>query len=246
MILYMTSSPTGTYRSNEPKLYKGFNPQNRFVELLKNDWKENSKCLLVAARPDAFETNDQMLLYFKQILDETELSYSEFHLCDDRSERLSENDICSYDFILFGGGHVPTMNEFLHRIGLIPGVRMFDGIAMGISAGSMNCAETVYAQPEMPGETVDPDYNKYLEGLGFTKYQILPHYQAVKDDYIDGKRLMEDVTYADSFGQKFYAIVDGSFLRQDDKMAEIYGEAYLVEDGRIKQVNHENKALLLD
>ena len=68
---------------------------------------------------------------------------------------------------------------------------------MGISAGHMNCAEIVYAQPEMPGEAVDPDYRRFIPGLGLTKYNILPHYQAVKDDYVDGMRLFEDITFRD-------------------------------------------------
>jgi len=30
----------------------------------------------------------------------------------------------------------------------------------------MNCADTVYAQPEEPGEAVDPDYQRFIPGLG--------------------------------------------------------------------------------
>ena len=38
----------------------------------------------------------------------------------------------------------------------------------------MNCAQIVYAQPELEGEAIDPKYERFLEGLNLTKFQILP------------------------------------------------------------------------
>ena len=43
--------------------------------------------------------------------------------------------------LIFPGGHVPTQNAFYHRLRL----RAFSGLVIAWSAGSMNCAETVYA-----------------------------------------------------------------------------------------------------
>ena len=107
---------------------------------------------------------------------------------------------------------------------------------MGISAGSMNCAEVVYAQPEMPGEAVDPSYQKFIQGMGLTDVNVLPHYQAVKNDRVDGRRLMEEITYPDSMGKNFYAIVDGSYVLQTEDRKEIRGEAYRIADGKISRV----------
>ena len=107
---------------------------------------------------------------------------------------------------------------------------------MGISAGTMNCAELVYAQPEMPGEASDPSFRRFIQGLGLTDCNILPHYQAVKDDYVDGLRLMEDITYPDSFGHRFYAIPDGSYFLQTEDRREIRGEAYLISEGSIRKI----------
>ena len=89
---------------------------------------------------------------------------------------------------------------------------------------------------EMPGEAVSGDYRKFIPGLGLTKYNILPHYQAVKDDYVDGKRLFEDITFADSMGRTFYAIVDGSYLLQTEDRAEIRGEAYKISNGIMTRI----------
>lgn len=37
----------------------------------------------------------------------------------------------------------------------------YQGVILGISAGSMNSADVVYAQPEEEGEGIDPEYEKY-------------------------------------------------------------------------------------
>ena len=52
--LFLTSSPTGTYRSEEPLNYTGFNPANGMVEELKRYWKDPARCLLISAFPDEY------------------------------------------------------------------------------------------------------------------------------------------------------------------------------------------------
>ena len=112
---------------------------------------------------------------------------------------------------------------------------------MGISAGTMNCARIVYAQPELPGEAVDPSYEQFIPGLGLTEFNILPHYNAVKNDVIDGMRLFEGITCADSAGHTFYAITDGSYLLQTDDYTEIRGEAYRIRDGEMIQISADRE-----
>ncbi len=58
------------------------------------------------------------------------------------------------DVILLGGGHVPTQNAFMERIGLKERLRKYEGLIIGWSAGSMNCAEIVYAAPKLEGEAI--------------------------------------------------------------------------------------------
>lgn len=241
MKLFLTSSPLGTYRSDEPAKYSGFNPANGMVEELSRCWAENARCLLVSAFPDEVSVNDRMRRDFEGILRDTGLSFSCMDLCDSRNGREMAGALHRYDFVILGGGHVPTENAFFSEIRLADSFKGYNGIVMGISAGSMNCARTVYAQPELPGEALDPGYRRFIPGLGLTKYNILPHYNAVKNDIVDGLRLMEDITYPDSFGHTFYAITDGSYLFQSEDVCEIRGEAYRIKDGRIEQISREGE-----
>ena len=226
MKVFMTSSPMGAYRSAEAPSFRGLDPSNGLVDELKRYWKEDTRCLLISAFPDEYSVNDHMREDFERIFRETGLSLE----CME---------------VILGGGHVPTEKAFFDEIGLRDALKSWDGIVMGISAGSMNCADIVYAQPEMPGEAVDPSYQKFIQGLGLTDVNVLPHYQAVKDDWVDGLRLMEDITYPDSIGRAFYAIVDGSFVLQTEDRKEIRGEAYRIADGQIRKVCEYGEVLKL-
>ena len=164
------------------------------------------------------------------------LTVSSSTMLDGRNERDAASILALSDAIVLGGGHVPTQNEFFARIGLKSLLRGFTGVIMGISAGSMNCKDIVYAQPEMPGESVDPDYQRFIPGLGLSRVQVLPHYQMVKDNILDGKRLYEDITFGDSYGRSFYVLVDGSYVMRKDDTYTLWGEGYRIRDGRMEKI----------
>ena len=73
----------------------------------------------------------------------------------------------------------------------------------------------------------------------------IPHYNQDKDWLLDGLRLYEDITCPDSMGRQFYVLVDGSYLLGRDGREELRGEAYLIEDGSIRQICREGDAVLL-
>jgi peptidase E len=151
----------------------------------------------------------------------------------------------TYDFVILGGGHVPTENAFFKSIGLAEKFKGYKGIVMGISAGTMNCARMVYAQPEMPGEAADPTYERFIPGLGLTEYNIIPHFNAARNDVIDGMRLIEDIAFSDSIGHTFYALTDGSYLLQTEEGAEIRGEAYMIRDRAITQISNNGDRVIV-
>ena len=71
MILFLTSSPTGAYRSTEAPAFKGLDPSNGMVRELKRYWEEDSACLLVSAFPEEYALNERMRGDFERILLET-------------------------------------------------------------------------------------------------------------------------------------------------------------------------------
>ncbi len=231
MIVFLTSSPSGSLDGSH--VVNGLDKTNYFVDNLKKYWKECAKCLIITASPDEYVGNDEMTAFFAKVFREAGLSWSEFLLWDGRDDIMSKEELHTFDVIILSGGHVPTQNRFFHEISLREKIQGFKGIVIGISAGTMNSANVVYAQPEMPGESVDPSYVKFMEGLGLTDIQILPHYQMVKDYVLDGRRLYDDITFGDSYGKQFLVLPDGSYLLSVDGEESVWGEAWVLSDGRM-------------
>lgn len=245
MTYFLTSSPC---LPDSPAL----NPANGFVDELKKALPGPCRALFIASDPDNPESTCR---FFHDMPDSFAAIGIPFTRADvlvrENQDRCAEL-VSNADLIFLCGGHVPTQNRFFRDISLRDYLTNFYGVIVGVSAGSMNAADLVYAQPEEPGESVDPDYQRFLLGLGLTKTMLLPHYQRAKDNWLDGMRLYEDITYADSIGRRFYAMVDGSFLlirdeeeKDDAYVQELRGEAYLIENGVLTQISREGESVKL-
>ena len=236
MILYMTSTPGGINRATgRPELLSN---KNHFVDRLKGDWKPHSRCVLVASEPDDTKFNSAMAKTSLECFNRSGLSMDSIDVLDRREPKTVEI-LDRFDVVILAGGHVPTENAWFHQIRLREHLQHFRGIVIGISAGTMNCAEVVYAQPEEEGEAVNPHYQRFLEGLGLTKTKVIPHYNQTIDAVLDGKRLFQDITFPDSMGESFYCLTDGAYIRKDTKTKKevLYGEAYLISDGEIGMIS---------
>ena len=193
--------------------------------------------LLVASSPDEIEKTRRYAQEIVDVMEKHGLSLSGFDILDRNSARCIKELIDKADMIIAMGGHVPTQNSFFQEIDLKKHLQEFRGIWIGSSAGSMNSATLVYAQPELEGEVIDPAYQRFVPGLGLTDKMILPHYSSWKNEVVDGFRLLEDVTYPDSQGHTFYLMEDGSYVLGDteEKIEEVIGKYYVLRDGVIVQ-----------
>lgn len=194
------------FLTSNPFLFEGdrmeLNPANGFPALLQESVPAAGKYLLICADPDGWERTDHHAAQDVQAFRDAGFAVSDFTVLDGRNQDQAAKLISEADVVILGGGHVPTQNRFFQKIGLKDLLREYSGVVVGISAGSMNSAGQVYAQPELEGEAVDPDYQRFLPGLGLTSCNILPHYEQWKDDTLDGQRVM-DFTARDSRGNSF-------------------------------------------
>ena len=177
--------------------------------------------------------------------EEAGIEFSEFAMLDRRNDEFAQELIWESDMIILAGGHVPTQNAFFHKIGLKEKYASYHGIVIGISAGTMNCASTVYAHPELDGEAVDPDYQRFIPGLGLCEHQILPHFQYIRTLTLDGMRAIDEIAASDSRGRCFLCLNDGAYALQKDGKTTVYGEAYLLKDGVLTQICRDNESTLL-
>lgn len=238
MNLFITSSP---YVDGADRAY--LNRENGFVDRLREVLPENPRALFVASDPDSHGLTCQFGADTVSAFAMAGMPFSAYAVLDGQNADDAAALVAESDFIIFAGGHVPTQNAFLREMGLREILEGFDGTIMGISAGSMNLADTVYVQPEEEGEGIDPDFEHFAPGLGVTDINILPHYQKVKDNILDGLRLFEDITYADSEDNTFFALPDGSYFFQNEEGLYLCGEGYMLRDGELIPISRSGDCI---
>ena len=240
----LMSSLGGSFRVDGKRVPTVLIEKNGLLDKVRSLWPEKASVLMISASPSDEEMNDALLECFRQSLPMSGLNYSSLEMCDDRNKETAAQ-IQSKNVVILTGGHVPTQNAFFRKIGLKKSLKDFPGLVLAWSAGSMNCADLVYASPELPGEAIDPAYQRWIAGLGLTKINIFPHFQSLREEIQDGMRLIEDITFADSMNHEIIAMNDGSYIVIDDTGETLYGEAYSIKNAVIKPICHDGSFLRL-
>lgn len=172
------------------------------------------------------------------------IPYDEYiYVNDDNKEHIAEY-IAKADCINLFGGHLPRANAFINELNLKELLKDYNGIVIGASGGAMNMAGTVYCIPEVEGEHCDPTFNRYLNGLGLTNINVIPHYHLFeKLKFTDGTKMLEDILLLDSKKSPMIALPDRSYIIQQGDNVEIFGEAYLLKSEEITQICENNKSI---
>ena len=215
---------------------------NGFIDRIRGCLPPNPSAVFVASDPKDHAGTCQFAAITTAAFAEAGIAFSGYQVLDGTSVHRAYGMIAHCDFVVLCGGHVPTQLAFFRKIRLRHLLKTFRGTIMGISAGSMNMAGTVYVQPEEPGESV-PEFRRFAPGLALTPVNILPHYQKVKDAILDGKRLFEEITYIDSMGHEFFALPDNSYFYQDEEGLLLCGKGYRLRNGIMEQLTDDEDVL---
>ena len=246
MILILTGSPT---RYGEPS----FTQDNGFLKTVKRELAEAVKrmggedgkrprVLLISAAPDDKGFTESVRKGMSQCIHRSGIRTGKITMLDRHNAADVAGLIGEAHWVILCGGHTPTQNRFIQEIRLGELLKGYPGVVMGCSAGSMNCAREVYAHPELEGEAADPSYRRWLRGAGLTDIQIIPHYGQVRGMVIDGRRLFENIVIPDSDGHRFYTFPDGGYILCRDGRSTLYGTAWEISRGGMRQVSFENKS----
>ncbi len=237
MIAFITSSP---YIDGADRAI--LSNANHFVHRIREALPPFPRVLFVCSSPYDHEGTCRFAAETTAAFYEAGIPFGAYDVLDGANGGRAYSMISRSDFVIFSGGHAPTQNTFFRKIRLRHILNKFDGVVMGISAGSMNLADVVYLQPEEPGES-HPSFRRFAPGLGITGVNICPHFQKVRNMIIDGRRLFEDVTFFDSMGHQFFALPDGSYFYQDDSCLLLCGEGYRIRNGILEQLTQDDDIL---
>lgn len=249
MVIFLTSSFI-EYQKESEYVPKPLNPSNHFVMNLQRYWKPNSRFLIFASNPSDYTMNDHVIIEMQDAFTMAGFYLDGIKCFDNRyienyqsNNKTTSNNACEEalkealewaDVFYLAGGHAPTENAFMKKCNLkklITNPNIFEGIFLGLSAGAVNAAKEVYLIPELPGESMDPAFVRFTDGLGFTNINIVPHIAYEETVILDGQKLIDEIVANDSFGRKIYLIPDGSYFMIHNGITEFFGEGYIMEDG---------------
>ncbi len=249
MVIFLTSSFI-KYQAADSYVPHHLDESNYFGDNLRKYWVPNAHFLIFASDPsdinapehltremqDAFSlcgfSIGEMRYFDYQYIEH----YSKQHHCDAAvaAQEALKDALQWADVFFLSGGHVPTENAFMKEcnlINLINDANIFDGIFIGLSAGSMNAAREVYLAPEQEGESIDPSFVRFAEGLGFTNLNIVPHLEYEQAVILDGRKLIDEIVAEDSINRDIYLINDGSYFMIRNGITEFFGEGKIMRNG---------------
>ena len=236
-------------------------PDNNFIEILKDLLPEEVRALYVCSTPDNRELTEEYWQRICRAFTSAGINIVSAMILDRQSDRFAQQLIDKANWIILAGGHVPTQNAYFQEIGLKEKLQGFEGLLMGISAGSMNMADTVYAEPEYELELGDLTYKRWIKGLGITTANILPHYNLNADQELIGQHIYKDIARKDSMKlpeslsegyRGMFVLPDGSFILGDTKGAEngserpteyLFGEALIIKNGRFEPLTDKGDVI---
>lgn len=233
MIKFLTSSFVD-FQPRDEYVPRPLNDTNGFGDNLRRYWVENANFLVFTSDPENYEMTNHTVREMYDAFTLAGFSIGEIRSFDNRNSESLKEALKWADVFFLSGGHAPTENCFMKEQGLrelIINPDIFDGIFIGLSAGSLNSADTVYLIPELEGEASNPNFQRFAEGLGFTDINILPHYEYFKERRLDGLKLVDDIIAKDSFRVPIYMIYDGSYFMIRDNVTEFFGEGIIMENG---------------
>lgn len=235
------SSSLNLYSKNSAgeKIAQNFGNENGILDLIEKLTPKQNNFVFIANNESNYDATDA---YAKIVFDSFKLTFpfKNYIILDGRTNNKAKGIIETADFVFLCGGHVPTQNHFFKIINLRELIKHTKGLIFGVSAGSINCADIVYAQPELEGESKDPNYKKYIKGLGLTNISILPHFEKRRNLVIDGKNVFKDFSLPDSKKRASIAYSDGAYIYDNGATQKMFGKAYLFDNGTFHQISEEN------
>ncbi len=233
--IFLTSSLGGytkTVKGNEvvKEIIKCDN-SNHFIDRLKLAVPKIKTFVFVASNPDGNAITDEYANIIVKALNLDGFGIENLVVIDHRFGGNIEKTILSADVVFLAGGNVPTQNEYFKEIGLKSILNKYQGVVVGQSAGSMNCNNIVYAQPEEDEEFDDKNFVRKIEGLGLVNFTIMPHMNSANDVDEQGHQSVMQMCLEDSYDIPHYGIYDYGFIEINEGNAIAFGKTLLFKNG---------------
>ena len=226
--IFLTSGPKFSVE-NEKGIKKAIKLNDfNLVESLKRAIEKYDNLLFICSSPDDYKKSEEFVNIISKSLSLSGLKFKMIDLIDSRNWLFSKSLINSADLIVLLGGNPLEQIDFFSNIELKEKLKKYNGCIMGISAGTINMANSVYSSKDD-----DIEESMYYKGLGIVDISIEPHF-----DINDSKRV-EEVLLVDSKKKSFIALPDDSFIFIKEKEITLYGEAYYFSNEKYVKIDRK-------
>lgn len=195
------------------------------AEMLRRVIGKTDKFVFIASEFEKkYEKTDYYFRYFLEMFAEINLHFAESCVIDSRMlPEEAQKNLENADVIWLSGGDTPVAFSYMKTYGLDKVIKRYNGVIIGMSAGTINMAETAIC-------TLSCGHKKQeiYDGLGCVKISVEPHFveKQVTDELLDLSKEYE-----------IYGLCDeGAIVCENNQMTFI-GEVYKIKSGQVVKVN---------
>ena len=185
---------------------------------------KRSKFVFVASEfENLHEKTDKYFDFFMNMFKEIGIYFEETCVVDGRMSIVeAQQKIAEADVIWLSGGDTIAQIGYLRKYGLVEVINSFDGVIIGMSAGSINMAKTAICTLACGHQK-----QKIYAGLGCVEVSVEPHF--VRDSVSD--ELIE-------LSKKYvlYGLCDDGVIVCSENEMTFYGDVYKLCNGMIEKL----------
>lgn len=238
MIALLTSK-LATYEKDENgnKIPIALKNENEILANIKTFLKARNRIVYVANFQNDFEENDFRSSIIFESFKKAGIDFKEKFVLDARNKDKAKEIVGDANLIILSGGKCTSQLEFFEEINLKSMLEKFNGVVIGISAGTMNLCETVANFPEDVSDISSP---RWLSGLGFVNEIIIPHFDGETKTYqieCGDFDVVKKYIIPMSKNKNFLALPNGSYLLFENGKQKIFGVAYRIINKKIIKIN---------
>lgn len=244
-MIKILASDFGNYEKvNGKKITHPMSNENGIVDQLKDSLKRTTKVVFVSS--DINSTPESVSPYAKIFFDSmkmVDITFNEYLIIEGTNYDKASEYIDGADLVFLCGGDTYNQYKLFSKMNLKQTLSSYHGIVMGQSAGALNMAVNVFNSPEEKEESEPIFY----EGLGLTTINIEPHFKLDETNFDDKEKYQRDAIIKESYSRPIYGQCNGShiFINEDD-VATIYGETYLITNGKIEKICDNQKSFTIN
>lgn len=239
MVLFLTSLlRTHYYDDNGARVPIAVVDENGIFTNIQKRLKRTERLVIVANDQNDSADNDEKLTTVRESFRLAGLEFKETIMLDSRNKDAAREIISGSDMVILTGGKCVCQAEFFREMGLKDILTGYNGIVIGISAGTMNLGKTVANFPE---EESDLNDKRWFDGMGFVEEIIVPHYDGQTDSYqfpCEDFDVAKDYILPMSRERSLIGLPNDSYIIIDGEgQKQCCGDVYIIENGTSKKLN---------